>query len=83
MQKFLRDWGVSQSDFWKYPDALAGVSIGSILACGYALSKIANEMESFFLEKAKRIFTIRTAVEKLNASHNAGTDSNRPNTLQK
>jgi predicted acylesterase/phospholipase RssA len=83
MQKFLRQWGVAQTDFWKYPDAFGGVSIGSILACGYSAEKTPDQMESFFLEKAKRIFTIRTATEFASNNHNAATDSNRPSTLQK
>jgi hypothetical protein len=83
MQKFIQQWGISQADFWKYVDVMCGASIGGILACGYSYGKTPDQLESFFLEKAKRIFTIRTAAEKLSASHNASTDSNRPNALQK
>lgn len=95
MQKFLHQWGIPQADFWKYVDVMCGTSIGGILACGYSFGKTPDEMEGFFRDKkdaqgniishgkAKRIFTIRTATEKASASHNAGTDSNRPNTLEK
>lgn len=83
MQKFLHQWGIPQSDFWKYIDVFAGVSIGAILAAGYAFGKTPDEMQPFFTEKAKRIFTIRTVAEIATGSHNANTDSNRPNTLQK
>jgi len=82
-QKFLHQWGIPQADFWKYADVMCGTSIGGILTSGYAFGKTADEMESFFLQKAKRIFTIRTAAEKLSGSHNASTDSNRPNVAQK
>ena len=83
MQKFLHQWGIPQFDLWKYADVICGTSIGGILACNYAYGKTPDEMESFFLQKAKRIFTIRTAAEKLSASHNANTDSNKPNKLEK
>lgn len=62
---------------------MCGTSIGGILACGYAYGKTPDELEAFFLEKAKRIFTIRTAAELLSGSHYAATDSNRPTALQK
>ena len=83
MQKFLHQWGIPQADLWKYVDVMCGTSIGGILACAYSFGKTPDQMESFFLQKAKRIFTIRTAAELATASHNADTDSNRPNTLQK
>lgn len=83
IQKFLQQWGVNQADFWKEVTAFAGVSTGAILTAGYSSGKTADELETFYLEKAKRIFTIRTAAEKLSGSHNASLDSNRPNTLQK
>jgi len=40
-------------------------------------------MESFFLNDAKRVFTIRTAADVASGSHNASEDSNRPNLAQK
>ena len=83
MQKFLHQWGIEQGDFWKYADVMCGTSIGGILACAYSYGKTPDMMEPFFLEKAKRIFTIRTAAEKASASHNSSLDSNRPNALQK
>jgi predicted acylesterase/phospholipase RssA len=83
MQKFLHQWGILQADLWKYVDVMCGTSIGSILACGYAIGKTPDYMENFFLEKAKRVFTIRTATEKAASSHNASEDSNRPNVAQK
>jgi len=83
MQKFIHQWGIPQADLWKYVDAFAGVSTGAILASSYSVGKTMNEVEPFYLEKAKRIFTIRTAAEVASGSHNANTDSNRPNTAQK
>lgn len=83
MQKFLHQWGISQSDFWKYVDVYSGTSIGGILACGYAYGRTPDYMESFFLQQAKRVFTIRTAADVASGSHNASSDSNRPNELQK
>ncbi|WPY01517.1 Patatin-like phospholipase N-terminal domain protein (plasmid) [Candidatus Trichorickettsia mobilis] len=71
MQKFLHQWGIPQADFWKYPDVMCGTSIGAILACAYAYGKTPDQMESFFLEEAKKIFSIST------------TDSDRPSTLSK
>lgn len=83
MQKFLQQWGIQQSDFWKYADVMCGTSIGSILACGYSFGKTADEMETFFTTYAKRIFTIRTAADVASGSHNASVDCNRPNLIQK
>ena len=78
MQKFIAQWGIPQSELWKYVDVFGGVSIGAILACQLARGSTPDESESFFLEKAKRIFTIRTATEVATGSHNANTDSNPP-----
>ena len=83
MQKFLHQWGIPQSDFWKYIDVMCGTSIGAILASGYSFEKTPDYMESFFTTYAKRIFTIRTAADVATGSHNASEDSNRPNLAQK
>ena len=83
VQKFIQQWGIPQADFWKYADVMCGTSIGGILACGYAYGKTPDYMEGFFLNQAKRLFTIRTAADVASGSHNASEDSNRPNELQK
>lgn len=83
MQKFLHEWGIPQADFWKYVDVMCGTSIGAILASGYSFGKTPDYMESFFLNDAKRVFTIRTATDVATGSHNASEDSNRPNVVQK
>lgn len=83
MQKFLQQWGVSQSSFKQHVACFGGVSIGTILAAGYSFGKTPDQLELFFTEKAKRIFTIRTAGDVASGSHNASEDSNRPNTVQK
>lgn len=83
MQRFLHQWGIPQADFWKYVDAMCGTSIGGILTCGYAYGRTPDYMESFFINDAKRVFTIRNTTEKATASHNASEDSNRPNVAQK
>ena len=57
MQKFLHQWGINQSDLWKYIDVMSGTSIGGILACSYAYGLTPDEMESFFLNDAQQIFT--------------------------
>lgn len=83
MQKFIQQWGIPQADFWKYADVMCGTSIGAILASGYSFGKTQDYMEGFFLNQAKRIFTIRTAADVASGSHNASSDSNRPNLAQK
>ena len=83
IQKFIQQWGIQQQDFWKYADVMCGTSIGGILACSYAYGKTQDFMESFFLDYSKRIFTIRNASDVAIGSHNASSDSNRPNTAQK
>jgi predicted acylesterase/phospholipase RssA len=62
---------------------MCGTSIGAILASGYSFGKTPDYMESFFLNDAKRVFTIRTATDVATGSHNASEDSNRPNLAQK
>ena len=83
IQKFIQQWGIPQVDFWKYADVMCGTSIGAILASSYAYGKTPDYVESFFLNDAKRIFTIRSAADITSGSHAASLDSNRPNTLQK
>ena len=83
MQKFIQQWGIPQADFWKYADVMCGTSIGAILASGYSFGKTPDYMEGFFLNQAKRVFTIRTAADVASGSHNASSDSNRPNLAQK
>jgi len=83
MQKFLHQWGIPQADLWKYVDVMCGTSVGGVLTCGYAYGRTPDYMESFFLNDAKRIFTIRTAADVASGSHNASIDSNRPSELQK
>ena len=83
MQKFIQEWGIPQTDFWKYADVMCGTSIGAILASSYSFGKTPDEMQGFFTTYAKRIFTIRTAADVASGSHNASQDSNRPNLAQK
>jgi predicted acylesterase/phospholipase RssA len=83
LQRFLAQWGIPQVDLWKYATVIGGASIGGILDLAYAYGLTPDQLESFFLEKACRLFTIRTAAEIASGSHNANTDSNRPNTAQK
>ena len=83
IQKFINQWGIPQADFWKYADVMCGTSIGGLLACSYAYGKTPDFMENFFLNQAKRVFTIRSAADVASGSHNASLDSNRPNTTQK
>lgn len=79
LQRFIQQWGINPNELWKYFDVIAGTSIGGIQALGYAYGKSPDELESFFLEKSKRIFTIRSVP----IGCDANSDSNRPNLLQK
>ena len=82
LQKFIIQQGITEP-LHKIFDVIAGTSIGAINALSIAYGKELNTLEQFFLEKGKRVFTVRTASEKLTASHNASLDSNRPNDAQK
>ena len=79
LQRFIAQWGINPSELWKYFDVIAGTSIGGIQALGYAYGLSTELLEPFFLEKSKRIFTIRSAP----VGCDANSDSNRPNILQK
>lgn len=81
LQNFISRWGVNGNDLWKHFDVIAGTSIGGIQALGYAYGKSPDELEPFFLDKAKKIFTIRTPFDV--GSCNTTSESNRPNTAQK
>lgn len=79
LQRFIQQWGIQGDELWKYFDVIAGTSIGGIQALGYSFGKSPDELEPFFQQKAKRIFTIRTVP----IGCNADSDSNRPNLAQK
>jgi len=57
VKKILQQLSTTASQFFQNVDAMAGTSIGSILACGYAYGKTPDELTPFFLEKAKYIFS--------------------------
>lgn len=78
-QAFLAMWGINPNEIWKYFDVIAGTSIGAIQALSYAFGKSPDEIEPFFLEKSKRIFTTRSVP----IGCDTGNDSNTPNALQK
>ena len=79
LQRFIQQWGINPNELWKYFDVITGTSIGGIQALGYAYGKSPDELENFFLQEAKRIFTIRTVP----VGCNTDSDSNRPNLAQK
>jgi patatin-like phospholipase/acyl hydrolase len=79
LERLLQLWGINQNEIWKYFDVIAGTSIGGIQALGYAFGKSPNDLRPFFLEKGKRIFTIR----RTPVGNNTSSNSNKPNTLQK
>jgi len=83
LQRFIQQWGITPNEIWKYFDVITGTSIGGIQALGYAYGKSPDELEPFFTNEAKRLFTIRTAAEAALFQCNAGTDSNRPSLAQK
>lgn len=75
--------GLTPTAFADSADVMCGTSIGSILACGFRIGKTPAEMMAFFKSYAKRIFTSRTAAEKLAGNHNASTDSLKLTATQK
>jgi len=79
LQKFIQQWGINPTELWKYFDVIAGSSIGGIQALSYAFGYSPDTVENFFIEKAKRIFTIRT----IPIGCNADSDSLRPFLAQK
>lgn len=80
-QLFLQQWGIAPNEIWKYFDVIAGTSIGGIQALGYAYGATPEEMEGFFTEKGKWIFTIRSITDL--GFCDASNPSNRPNLAQK
>lgn len=79
IQLFLQQAGIAGNEIWKYFDVIAGTSIGGIAALGYATGQTPEVLESFFVTKGPRIFTIRTVP----IGCTADTDSNTPNNGQK
>jgi hypothetical protein len=83
LQKFIQQWGISQSDLWKNFDVIAGTSIGGIAALAYASGITPDELEPFFTEVGPWIFTVRTAGDVIDGSINASLPSNRPSATEK
>lgn len=75
--------GLPPAAFADSADVMCGTSIGAILACAFRIGKTPAEMKTFFKEHAKRIFTSRTAAEKLASSPNASTNSLKLTATQK
>ena len=63
LQRFVAQWGINPNELWKYFDVICGTSIGGIQALAYAYGKSTQDLEPFFREKAKKVFTIRTATD--------------------
>lgn len=81
LQLFIQQWGINPNELWKYFDVIAGTSIGGIQALAYANGGSPDEMEPFFTDKGKWIFTIRSAFDI--GFCDASLPSNRPNLAQK
>lgn len=79
LQRFVQQWGIQPTELWKYFDLIGGTSIGGIMALACAFGISLDTLDSFFVTKAKRIFTIRTVP----VGCDANSDSNRPNLAQK
>jgi patatin-like phospholipase/acyl hydrolase len=83
LQKFIQLWGIDPLEIWKYFDVICGTSVGGLNALAYAYGKTPTEIENFYIQDAKWVFTIRNALDFATGSNNASTPSNRPNTPQK
>ena len=81
LQRFVAQWGINPNELWKYFDVICGTSIGGIQALAYAYGKSTQDLEPFFREKAKKVFTIRTATDV--GQCDTSSESNRPNLAQK
>ncbi len=83
LTKFCKLMGIPTTDLYKYVTAIGGTSGGAMNACALGAGLDMEAQSQFYAEKAKRIFTIRTAAELATFSHDANTDSNKPNAAQK
>lgn len=83
LRLMLDEWHIGESELWRYLTLVGGTSIGAFIACAVALGIPVSKVTKLFEEKAKRIFTVRTALEVAEFSHNASLDANIPNTYEK
>lgn len=83
MRRFFQLLNIPQKDFSKIYQLVTGTSAGAILALGLAFGKTLDELEPFFTQEVKWIFTIRSAADVVSGSINASNPSNRPNGVQK
>lgn len=78
LERFCKDANIK--NLGKIFDIIAGTSIGGINAVAFANGMMPEDLEKFFTEKAKWIFTIRSIKDIF--SNNASIPSNKPNKLQ-
>lgn len=71
--------GLNQNQLYKKFQVMAGASIGGIITAAYGYGYSSADIRPFFVDKGKRLFTIRDVP----VGCDADTDSNRPNLLQK
>jgi uncharacterized protein len=56
--KFIELWGINPGDIAQRFDVICGTSIGGIMGLAFAFGKTPGEIESFFTEKGRYIFTL-------------------------
>lgn len=62
MKLFVQQWGINPDEIWKYFDVITGTSIGGIQALGYAFGQSPTQLQNFFIDNAKWIFSTSTTV---------------------
>lgn len=82
-KRFVQLWGIPETDIYKYFDVIAGTSVGGIIALALSMGFSLDDLESFFVNDGKWIFTTRSTLDIANGSINATFPSNRPWTTQK
>ncbi len=82
LKEFCKLVGVSEREFLDSFDIIVGASIGGIQACAYAYGLTPTDIEGFFINDSKNIFTIRDWGDYLTWSDDTQSTSNRPNALQ-
>jgi predicted acylesterase/phospholipase RssA len=82
LELFANLWGVPFEQWYPFVDVVAGTSVGSFSTAALAKGGITTTtIKNFFLQKAPKIFTIRSVTEI--GQCDTSTTSNRPNTAQK
>jgi len=58
LKLLVQGWAINDDEIWKYFNVMCGTSIGGIIALALAAGKSLSEIEGFFTDAGKQIFSL-------------------------